>query len=465
MRICIYLLLAILLSACTTKPLPLAEYEGLYEYENETTLIIIAGPKRELLYASISGSRYPLRPARPDVFLNSGDVEIEFVRDKQGQIMGYRENNGDSSNENSVYALLDRNQTLPSSSWVAKPDDRQLPYTYIPPSNLNDGIPVEALSADDPLARQMTAMTNAIYADVYPYTQSVLLVRDGALVFEEYFYEFDRDKPHQLRSGTKTLMAILTGIAIDEGLIASIKEPVLPYFDDYVGLENLDADKLAITIEDLLTMQSGLDCNDWDGDSPGNESKMVYAEDWVKFILDLSMATAPGTTGSYCSGNVVLMGRIIEKASGIPLKIFADEHLFTPLGITDHEWDFRPDRSNINNFVQAWMTPRDMMKIGLLLDQRGEWENVSIVSGAWVDQLTGAQSQIGNTPYGFFFWRRFITPDGNRRYEIPQMSGNGGQKVILLKEQNAVLVLTGGNYNQSSHTNNLLADFILKGLD
>ncbi len=452
------------LAACTSAPLPLSEYEGLYEYENETTLIFVAGPKREALYASINDARYPLRPSKKDIFLNSGDVEVQFVRDAEGSITGYRENKAKEDANNPVFALLDANQKLPPSIWVAKPVAAPFPYFYVPPNDLQDGLPVQALHGNDLLIPHLTEMTNALYEETYPYTQSVLVFHDGALVYEEYFYEFDQSKQHQLRSATKTLMALLAGIAIDQGLIPTIDDPVLPFFHEYTNLENLDARKTSITIRDLLTMQSGLECNDWDETSVGNESKMIYSDDWARFILDLPMANEPGTVGSYCSGNVAIIGRIIEKATGKPLKEFADEFLFEPLGIHDYQWDFRPDRSNVDNFTQAWLRPRDMMKIGVLIFDGGEWNDQRIVSSAWIEELTNAQSKIGDTPYGYFFWGRYIFPDGKNRIEIPQMSGNGGQKVIVLKEQNAVIVLTGGNYNKSSHTNELLANHILKGL-
>lgn len=162
------LIATILITGCAhdsvpTTGLPLAEYEGLYEYQNDTTLIIVAGPQCEKLYAVVNGA--------------------------------------------------------PS------------PYVYRAPPALDDGIPTATLPAADPLRDRLQAMINAIHDDAYPYTQSVLVLRDGALVFEEYFYEFDRATPHQLRSATKTLMAILAGIAIDDGLFTSIDERVLPYFE------------------------------------------------------------------------------------------------------------------------------------------------------------------------------------------------------------------------------------------
>jgi hypothetical protein len=266
------------------------------------------GPRRELLYASISGARYPLRPAHGDVFLNAGGNEVEFVRNNRGDIHGHRVNKGEEAGNEPIYALLDPGLTLPPSVWVAKPEKAPFPYIYKAPPKLNDGIPVRTLQANDPLRVQLNEMTDAIYDDALPYVQSALVFHDGALVFEEYFYEFHVQKQHQLRSATKTLMAILAGIAIDRKLIPSINELVLPYFDEYSDIQNIDEQKRAIILADLLTMQSGFDCNDWEGESPGNESKMVYTEDWGRFILDLPMLSAPGTAGSYCSGNVVLVG-------------------------------------------------------------------------------------------------------------------------------------------------------------
>lgn len=301
---------------------------------------------------------------------------------------------------------------LPASIWHAKPENAPDPYVYRAPEDLDDGINVDSLKTGDPLLDSLSAMTTQVYAETFPGLQSALVYKSGVLVFEEYFYEFNRDTPHQQRSATKTLMALLAGAAID---------------------------------------------------SVGNESKMVQTDDWARFILDLPMTAAPGTTGSYCSGNVVLVGKIIERATGKPLKEFADEVLFKPLGIKNFEWDFRPDLSSANNFIQAWLRPRDMLKIGILISDNGVWDGTQIISKDWISELTARQSEIGDTPYGYFFWRRYLFKDG-KRYETPQSSGNGGQKTILLKKYDAIIVFTGGGYNQQSHTKDLLSEYILEGI-
>jgi len=440
----------------------LSDYEGLYEYEHGSSLIMVQGPKNKLLFASINDARYPLRPATKDVFLNAGDIEVIFVRDENGEVMGYRENKAKILEDNPLFKLLDRSKRLPASIWHAKPENAPDTYTYRAPEDLDDGIDVASLSTGDPLLDSLSAMTTQVYAEAFPGLNSALVYKSGALVFEEYFYEFNRDTPHQQRSATKTLVALLAGAAIDSGAISSVDEKIMPYFGQYKDLANVDDRKRAITIGDLLSMQSGFDCNDW-GDSAGNESKMVQTDDWARFMLDLPMTSAPGTTGSYCSGNVVLVGKIIETATAKPLKEFADDVLFKPLGIKNYQWDFRPDLSNANNFIQAWLTPRDMMKIGILIADNGVWNGEQVISTDWISDLTARQSEIGDTAYGYFFWLRYLIKDG-KRYETPQSSGNGGQKTILLKKYDAIIVFTGGAYNQQSHSNDLLSEYVLAGI-
>jgi CubicO group peptidase (beta-lactamase class C family) len=190
---------------------------------------------------------------------------------------------------------------------------------------------------------------------------------------------------------------------------------------------------------------------------------MVRTDDWARFILDLPMQRAPGVEGSYCSGNVVLAGRIVEKATGRPLRTFADEALFAPLGIERYEWDFRPDRSNTENFVQAWLRPRDMLKIGVMIRDGGQWRGRQIIGRGYIEALTSPQSQIEGTPYGYFYWRRYLNlPSG--RIETPQASGNGGQKIIVLSEYDTVVVMTGGAYNADSEVNEALARYVVPAL-
>jgi hypothetical protein len=136
----------------------LAQYEGQYEYENGTTLIIVSGPHNEILYASINGARYPLRPVGSDVFLNSGDVEVVFVRGDNEEIIGYRERRLSTLESNPLFRLLDRSRRLSPAIWHARPREAPEWYVYRPPEELEDDLPVSALSAGDPLLEPQNAM-------------------------------------------------------------------------------------------------------------------------------------------------------------------------------------------------------------------------------------------------------------------------------------------------------------------
>lgn len=437
--------------------------EGRYEYEPDTSLVIAERPADGAVFAVINGARYPLRAARPDVFLNSSGTEVHFVRDATGRVLGYRVRDNPDLESNPLRRLLDPDVRLPLGAWHPRPPGAPDRYDYRPPSRAEDGLAVRALAPDDQLRINLTAFTQSVYDAELPAFDSLLVYRGDALVFEEYFHEYDGDTPHQLRSATKTLMALLVGAALDRGAIASLDAPVLAYFPEYDDLASLDDRKRAITIRHLLTMQSGLACNDWDQDSPGNESVMVRTDDWARFILDLPMQHAPGVEGSYCSGNVVLAGRIVEKATGQSLRTFADEVLFAPLGIVSYEWDFRPDRSNTENFVQAWLRPRDMLKIGIMIRDGGQWRRRQIIGRGYIESLTSPQSQIEGTPYGYFYWRRYLNlPSG--RIETPQASGNGGQKIIVLSNYDTVVVMTGGAYNEETEVNEVLARYLVPAL-
>lgn len=460
--LCVAVLAFWMIAGCATSQ-AVSDYEGRYEAGGTSSLLIAVRPVDDALFAVVNEARYPLAPHAPDVFLNSTGQEVHFERDAGGQVIGYRVRIAPALADNPLYRLLDAGARVPENSWRARPHGAQGDYVYTAPDALGDGLPTRALARDAVLAAGVSAMTEAVYSEAFPNLHSVLIYQDDALVFEEYFYEFDRDTPHQMRSATKTLMALLVGAAVDRGLVPSIDDPVLPWFAEYDGLAHPDARKSAITLRHLLTMSSGLDCDDWNPDSPGNESRMVETDDWARFVLDLPMLAEPGTAAAYCSGNVILAGRIVEKATGKSLAAFADEVLFSPLGIETYAWDFRPDRSNTDNFVQAWLRPRDMVKIGALILDDGAWDGRQVISSDWIREMTTPHAEIDGTPYGFFWWGRYINlPSG--RVELPQATGNGGQKIIVMEARNAVVVMTGGAYNQQSDTNALMARYIIPGL-
>ena len=187
---------------------------------------------------------------------------------------------------------------------------------------------------------------------------------------------------------------------------------------------------------------------------------MDYSDDWVKFTLDLPMIDTPGGKGMYCSGNPIILGRIIEKVTKEPLPSFAARTLFSPLGIVSFKWNFKPDKSNAEDYCQIYLCPRDMAKFGLLYLNKGIWNGNQIVSADWVKQSFTKSSVVQGVDYGYLWWLKYLDADGVRYYG-KAAQGNGGQKIYIWPEQNMITVITGGNYNSQSPSDELIRKYIL----
>jgi hypothetical protein len=323
----------------------LKEYEGIYEYQNNTTLQIAASPKDTILYAIINESKYALKPSEKDIFLNMSKEKVSFLRDKVSVINGY-------TSDEKTFKLLSKKVNFPKEMWYPRLNPKNFKYAYLPPKKDVDGLVTGTIDNTGLDKALLTEMMQKIVDGTYQNVHSVLIIKDGKLVFEEYFYDNNKAKLHELRSATKSIVSALTGIAIDKGLIKSKSETVLSYFPDYM-FKNLTDDKKQITIENLLTNQSGLDCDVSNPKSEGNETTMNYSDDWIQFTLDLPMIDVPGGRGMYCSGNPITMGKIIERATKMPLPEFAKQTLFKDIGITNFKWNFKPDKSSAETFCQV----------------------------------------------------------------------------------------------------------------
>lgn len=431
----------------------LKEFEGLYEYINQTSLKIAASPVDTLLYAIIDKSKYPLTPYGKDLFENRQKDKIRFFRNKSNAIAGY-------TIYNDTLNLISKNVFYPKEIWYPRPSTAEgFKYKYEIPKELKDGLAVGNIEKSGLDTGLLAEMVRKIVDRTYPDVHSVLIIKGGKLVFEEYFYEYTKDTLQELRSATKSFVSALTGIAIDKGLIKNVNEKVLSYFPEYT-LENFSDLKSQITIEHLLANQTGLDCDISNEKAEGNETQMHNSDDWVKFTLDLPMIDIPGGKGMYCSGNTIILGKIVEKVTNQPLHDFAEGTLFSPLGIKKFKWNFKPDKSSAETFCQISLRPRDMAKFGLLYLNKGKWNGKQIISSEWVAQSLNKHSIIQGVDYGYLWWIKYLDADGVRYYG-KAAQGNGGQKIYLWEDQNMVTVITGGNYNVQSPSDELIRKYIL----
>jgi CubicO group peptidase (beta-lactamase class C family) len=316
-------------------------------------------------------------------------------------------------------------------------------------------------------------MDQAIRSGGFGKITSVLVARDGELRHEFYADGVTAATQHNTRSATKTVAGMLIGIAIDQGLIAGVDEPVLPLLAGRRPAASPDPRKDAVTLADLLTMSSAWQCNDFDPDSPGNEELMYDTEDWVQFALDLPVrpgapdpaAPRPARQFSYCTAGVGVLGEVLVRAAGRPVQEFAHETLFGPLGIAGEQWKVNP--AGVAFGLE--LTSADLLKLGQLYLGGGSWHGRRLISAHWVAESVTEQARVDDqTGYGYLWWLRSLAPAGGGG-QLPsyQMQGNGGSKVAVFPAAGLVAVLTSTNYNtpgMHQQTERLLTDYILPAL-
>lgn len=437
---------------------PLSDYEGTYEYRDGLTLFVVAG--RDGLVAILDEGKYSLRQTGADAFTNPSGDAIPFVRDSHGLVVAFVER-GDTFKRRSTAVPADVRHLL-----EARPAGTG-PYRYVPPVSRNDGIRTSEAAAGTLPADVAERLVNGVIDGTYADVRSILVYRHGALRLEEYFYGYDVTRPHQMRSFTKSVVALAAGAAVDRGLLRP-NEPALQRLG-YREYANPDPRKSTISLIDLLSHRSGLACNDYDGSSPGNEKNLYETSDWVKAFVDLPVVADPGTSAYYCTGGIFAAGRVVERAAGRPLPEFVNEAIFEPLGIrrADWKWNFTLDRSQRNEFGQIYLRPRDMLKLGLLIQQRGLWEGKRVLSQSWIDQAVSTQSRVDGSDYGLGIWHRWYnvkTAAGDRRVDTIMLSGNGGQKVFIVPGLDVIAVFTGTTFNRESPTNAMMATVLLPAL-
>jgi CubicO group peptidase (beta-lactamase class C family) len=287
---------------------------------------------------------------------------------------------------------------------------------------------------------------------------SVLVVRHASLVYERYFagpdehlghavgtVKFDASTKHDLRSITKSVTALVLGIAIGKGQIDGIDRPVLTMFPEYADLRTPEKDR--ITLRHLLTMSQGLTWNeDIPYSNPANsETQMDEAPDPVRYSLAQPVQQPPGQVFNYSGGSATIVGALLRKATGQDLDTLARTELFEPLGITDFEWvRLRSGAPAAASGLR--LRPRDTAKIGQLVLGRGAWQGRQVVPADWIQAAT---TPAINAPllwfYGYQFWLGRSLVRG-REVEWALGMGYGGQRLFIVPSLDLVVLVHAGLY-------------------
>ncbi|WP_158637042.1 serine hydrolase domain-containing protein [Arenimonas daejeonensis] len=252
-----------------------------------------------------------------------------------------------------------------------------------------------------------------------------------------------------IRSATKSVTALLVGIALDRGLIPSLDTRVIDLLPE-LAPHFSDPRRARMRLRDLLTMRSGLDCDDWTPGSPGHEDTMYEQRDWLAFWAAVPLRDEPGTRFSYCTGNVVALGRILAHATGQSVPDFAQEALFAPLGITRARWATWNDGRDTDTGGHLEIPPQDMLRLGQLVLAGGQWQGRQLVSAAYVQDMITAHTDIPDRPqqYGYLWWLDHTRRDDLPRTRLLMAWGNGGNFIVVMPELDAVYVTAGERYNQ-----------------
>lgn len=305
------------------------------------------------------------------------------------------------------------------------------PPTYWPTTGWRSAAPEEQGMDSEKLAQLVEHIQQA-KLDLH----SLLIVRNGYMVGELYNYPYSAGQAHPIMSVTKSVIGALVGIAIQKGYIKDVNQPLSSLLPDQV-VANLDEKKKAITLENFLTMTSGLDCHE--NPAPG-EQTLQASKDWVQFILDLPMAAQPGSKFNYCTGAVEVLSAILQKATGLSAREFANENLFGPIGIgpiPEARWPSDPQKITIGGYGLA-LTPDEMAKLGFLFLNRGQWDGKPIVPAEWVAASTASHANRGDKKeYGYLWW---IDPQGKWYAAL----GRAGQHIFVYPAENLVVVFTAG---------------------
>lgn len=276
---------------------------------------------------------------------------------------------------------------------------------------------------------------------------SVIVVKNGYIVYEEYYSYWSQYMSHTIQSCTKSFMSALIGIAIDMGYIDNISQPILDFFPNYT-IENWDSRKENITLFHCITMSTGLEFHEVDipYSDPANDLFAMYdTPDMWEYVLNRPMQYDPGTHWSYNSGGIELLGGVIEHATGYSVTEFAEEFLFNPIGIDYFNWWKVPASGQYGCSGGLRLTPRDMARFGYLYLNQGNWNGTQVISKEWVNISTQMYFDTGSWyHYGFTWWG---VPD----QPFYEATGHYEQKIYVLPEHDIVVVFTGDIADEDWH--------------
>lgn len=338
--------------------------------------------------------------------------------------------------------------------------------------------PAAERAAAPPAPALAARLTAAIEAGDFPRTTSVMASQHGVLLYEGHFGGTDADTLHDVRSVTKSFTALAVGLALSRGQLRSVDDPAFAYLADLRPYAHDEPAKAQITLADLLTMSSALDCDDDEEQSPGNEENMYPQQVWARWAVALPLRASYSRDAhgrgsfAYCTAGAFLLGQILERAVGQPLDRFVEAELFAPLGVAPVRWNRSPT-GEVAGSGQLRIRAGDLLKVAQLVLDRGHSGGAQLVPETWIDRMltsyvkpSPSTDPRGIHGYGYLMWQRpYATSCGETTGWY--MSGNGGIHAVVLPARDAVAVVTTTNFNtrgMHDQTARLLEEHVFSAL-
>jgi len=313
---------------------------------------------------------------------------------------------------------------------------------------------------------QLNEMESLISNDKFPNSHSVLISKNGTLIYEKYFEGYNSKIPHDMRSASKSISSAIVGLTIDRKLIKSTDQSIYEFLSSEYQ-KTSDSTKSKITIQSLLTMSSGLDAIDFGikRKSVASEDNYQPTKDWTKTILEAPMIYKPNTHANYGSANPHLLGVVVNSVVKNPLELYIDQNLFQPLEISNYI--IQTDIAGKPYFGGGmYLTPRDMLKFGELYLNKGKWRDKRILPKRWIKKSFKNYLNLENTSdkngYGYLWWHKTYYVNGKAINSI-EARGAGGQYIFIIPKLKIVTVITSGNYRngKTQQPEKILENYIL----
>ncbi|MEM9078831.1 MAG: serine hydrolase [Bacteroidota bacterium] len=310
-------------------------------------------------------------------------------------------------------------------------------YEYQIPEPFDDFIRTSSLE-EVGIDASMLEFMDEKKSETLNHIHSIIITKDGKLVFEEYFHGYDREYLHDIRSAFKSFASLAVGKAMMQNNKLNVNSSLTNYYPEY---KITDIEKNTINIHHALTMSSGLELED--------EDEMQWDNnDWVAYKLSLPMKHKPGEKFEYSSGGSNLLTGVIQHATDQYLPLFIYEKILIPMGINNFQMLTSPQWRGYlaGNF---YLRPIDFTKFGLLVLDHGKWNDEQIIERSWIEESTKPQIK-GSYPEGSdygYLWRLLERNVNGRTMKTIEAWGNGGQFLVIIPELDMTVSFTSGNYN------------------